>query len=223
MELFPIHSGELLGRLPARGEAVSRIGRRHAGLTETGPGCGYPERRLSGARGRTQGGAMRGSWLRNQAVLAAALALAAAARAAAEPAAEAAPAASAPPAASAGNAVALDQLLTLPTTRTYSVERKGGLTRGEWRTRYGEVNADLAKERAALEAAEAKLDTAAGGQWKVNPIPGADASGGPESPLDFQLRSELRKHREEIERLERKLRQLDIEANLAGVPEDWKS
>jgi hypothetical protein len=117
--------------------------------------------------------------------------------------------------------VALDQLLTLPTDRSYSVERKGGMTRGEWRNRYGEVRGDLAKERAALEATQGKLEDAGGGQWSVNPIPGAESDAS-RSPIDFQLRTELRKHREEIDRLERKLRQLDIEANLAGVPEDWR-
>ncbi len=121
------------------------------------------------------------------------------------------------------DAVRLDQLLTLPSSRTYSVERKGGLTRGEWRARYAEVRADLQKERDALEVAEAKLDGSGGAQWKVNPIPGADTSDSPEAPLDFQLRSELRRHREEIERLEQKVRQLDIEANLAGVPDDWRA
>jgi hypothetical protein len=117
--------------------------------------------------------------------------------------------------------IALDQLLTLPQDRTYAVERKGGFTRGEWRTRYGEVRADLEKERAALEATQVKLEDAGGGQWSVSPIPGADTDPS-QSPVDFQLRTELRKHREEIERLERKLRQLDIEANLAGVPEEWQ-
>ncbi len=117
--------------------------------------------------------------------------------------------------------VALDQLLTLPSDRTYSVERKGGQTRGEWRARYAEVRTDLQQERTALEATEAKLDEAGGGQWSVNPIPGAETDSS-RSPIDFQLRTELRKHREEIERLERKVRQLDIQANLAGVPEDWR-
>jgi hypothetical protein len=117
--------------------------------------------------------------------------------------------------------VALDQLLTLPSDRTYSVERKGGLTRGEWRTRYGEVRGDLQKERGALEEAEGKLEDAGGGQWSVNPIPGSESDTS-RSPIDFQLRTQLRKHREEIDRLERKLRQLDIEANLAGVPEEWR-
>lgn len=117
--------------------------------------------------------------------------------------------------------VALDQLLTLPSNRTYSVERKGGLTRGEWRTRYGEVRSDLQKERDGLEATQVKLEDAGGGQWSVNPIPGVESDTS-RSPIDFQLRTELRRHREEIERLERKLRQLDIEANLAGAPEEWR-
>ena len=121
----------------------------------------------------------------------------------------------------AGTGVALDQLLTLPSNRSYTVERKGGLTRGEWRTRYGEVRGDLAKERAAYEETQGKLEDAAGGQWSVNPIPGAEQDTS-KNPVDFQLRTQLRRHREEIDRLERKLRQLDIEANLAGVPEEWR-
>jgi len=117
--------------------------------------------------------------------------------------------------------VALDQLLTLPSNRTYSVERKGGLTRSEWRSRYGEVRGDLQKERDALEETQGKLEDAGGGQWSVNPIPGSDTDTS-RSPIDFQLRTQLRKQREEIDRLERKVRQLDIEANLAGVPEEWR-
>lgn len=117
--------------------------------------------------------------------------------------------------------VALDQLLTLPADRTYSVEKKGGLTRGEWRTRYNEVRGDLEKERAAFEETQVKLEDAAGGAWSVNPIPGAEQDTS-RNPVDFQLRTQLRRHRQEIDRLERKLRQLDIEANLAGVPEAWR-
>jgi hypothetical protein len=133
-----------------------------------------------------------------------------------------APAEAAAPAPAGTSGVALDQLLTLPTDRTYSVERKGGMTRGEWRSRYGEVRGELQKERTALEATQGKLEDASGGQWSVNPIPGGETDSS-RSPIDFQLRTELRRHREEIDRLERKLRQLDIEANLAGVPEAWRS
>ena len=118
--------------------------------------------------------------------------------------------------------VALDQLLTLPQDRTYSVEKKGGLTRGEWRARYGEVRAEVQKQRGALEQTERKMEDVGGGQWSVNPIPGSDSDSS-RSPIDFQLRSELRRQRAELERLERKLRQLDIEADLAGAPDEWRS
>jgi hypothetical protein len=167
---------------------------------------------------------MRRTWLGGWAVLLLSPAWAGVATAEEQPAPapEAAPApAGAPAEQPPATAVALDQLLTLPSDRTYSVEKKGGLTRGEWRARYGEVRGELQKERAAYEETQVKLEDAAGGQWSVNPIPGAEQDTS-RNPVDFQLRTQLRRHREEIDRLERKLRQLDIEANLAGVPEEWR-
>jgi hypothetical protein len=85
------------------------------------------------------------------------------------------------------------------------------------------VREALDQERTALRDAEAKLEGVAQSKdpWQVAPpLPGAASS--PEAPLDFQLRQELRRHREEVERLEGRLRELEIEANLAGVPEDWR-
>jgi hypothetical protein len=38
----------------------------------------------------------------------------------------------------------------------------------------------------------------------------------PDAPLDYELRGSIRRHKSEIERLEHKLKQLEIEANLAG-------
>ena len=58
--------------------------------------------------------------------------------------------------------------------------------------------------------------------WLVGPpMPGMsrDAS---EAPLDFRIRQAISRHRQEIERLERQLRELEVEANLAAVPEDWR-
>jgi hypothetical protein len=78
-------------------------------------------------------------------------------------------------------------------------------------------------ERRGLKEAEAKLDETAGSasNWQVAPIPGMQPS--PDAPLDYELRGSIRRHKSEIERLERKLKQLEIEANLAGVPPDWRS
>src|SRR5262245_13111471 len=117
----------------------------------------------------------------------------------------------------------LDQLLKLPPGQNYGVDRRGGLSRGEWHTRFTEVQDGLAKERKDLAEAEAKLDQTAGtaSNWQMAPVPGLQPS--PDAPLDYQLRVEIRRHKSEIERLERKLKQLEIEANLAGVPEEWRS
>ena len=117
----------------------------------------------------------------------------------------------------------LDRLLTLPGGQNYGVDRRGGLSRGEWRTRFVEVQDALTKEQQALKEAEGRMDEVAGSSstWQVAPVPGMQPS--PDAPLDYQLRVEIRRHKSEIERLERKLKQLEIEANLAGVPEEWRS
>jgi hypothetical protein len=117
----------------------------------------------------------------------------------------------------------LDRLLKLPESGSYGVDRRGGLTRGEWRTRFLEVRKSLDAEKEALVASQAKLDDVAGSasNWQVAPVPGLEPS--PDAPLDYQLRVEIRRHKSEIQRLERKLRELEIEANLAGVPEEWRS
>ena len=147
------------------------------------------------------------------ALLCVGLALAASGGRAEEPSAE-------PPAAEPAD---LDRLLKLPQDQSYGVDRRGGLSRGEWRTRFLEVRTSLDSERKALADAQRKLDEVAGtaSNWQMAPIPGMEAS--PDAPLDYQLRLQIRRHRSEIDRLDKKLRELEIEANLAGVPDDWRS
>ncbi len=117
----------------------------------------------------------------------------------------------------------LDRLLKLPESGSYGVDRRGGLTRGEWRTRFLGVRKSLDTEKEALALSQSKLDDIAGSasNWQVAPVPGLEPS--PDAPLDYQLRVEIRRHKSEIQRLERKLRELEIEANLAGVPQEWRS
>lgn len=134
--------------------------------------------------------------------------------------AEEAPAADAPPQHQPAD---LDRLLKLPVGQSYGVDRRGGLSRGEWRARFVKIQDSLGNERKALGEAEAKLDEAAGNasDWQIAPVPGMQPS--PDAPLDYQLRVAIRRHKSEIERLERKLKELEIEANLAGVPSEWRS
>ena len=119
--------------------------------------------------------------------------------------------------------VSLDRLLRLPDSLDVSVERRGGSTRGEWRSRFEAARAAIENERAALALAQAELDEVAStSAWQVGPpIPGSNANPD-QTPLDFRLRQEIRRHRDEIERLERQLRALEVEANLAEVPADWR-
>lgn len=115
--------------------------------------------------------------------------------------------------------VSLDRLLKLPSSTDYQVERRAGLTRGEWRARFERLDAALAEEKKGLASAQAELDRVAGSadQWLVGP-PGMTNT---DAPLDYRLRQEISRRKQEIERLETQRRELEVEANLAAVPADW--
>ncbi len=119
--------------------------------------------------------------------------------------------------------VGLDRLLELPGGRTYEIEKKGGRTPSEWRKRFTQVRESLALEEKALEDSERELEEIAASTepWQIAPpIPGATTV---DAPLDYRLRQEIRRHRSEIERLEARLQNLEVEADLASVPPEWRS
>lgn len=135
------------------------------------------------------------------------------------------PARGAPPGAGAP-VLDFDALLRLPEGRTYTVERRGGLTSGEWKARFAAAHGAIADERRALRDAETRLETTAeeNATWQVAPpLPGQEQVGPGDNTIDYNLRQSIRRHRIEIERLERELREVEIEANLAGVPEAWRT
>jgi hypothetical protein len=115
----------------------------------------------------------------------------------------------------------LDSLLTLPKSMQYDIEKKGGATRGEWRERFVALRGELARERELLESAKLSLEKAASGAdaWTFSP---AGIGNVTDSPVDYKLREKIRHGEAEVARLEHGLRELEVEANLAGVPEDWR-
>ena len=119
--------------------------------------------------------------------------------------------------------VTLDQLLTLPSALPVESGQRGGLTRAEWSGRFTEAEAELEKAKADLDDSLDRLSELVGktSNWKVT-APGAQAGAGDNSPVDYGLRQEIQRNREDVARTERKLRDLSIEANLAGVPENWR-
>ncbi len=120
--------------------------------------------------------------------------------------------------------VALDQLLELPPSFEIKAPRPGGATRAEWRDRFGAAHAEDAAAKEALKQAMGKLEGLASQRSNWNVLsPGAEAPQDGDMPLDYALKQEIRGYREEVERAERGLRELGVEANLAGVPEEWHS
>jgi len=129
-----------------------------------------------------------------------------------------------------GDAVPLGQLLKLPAGAPVgaSIEKRGGSTRAEWEQRFRKVRADHEQAETRLAATRAELEKKAasegGGQWRVSApgLGGIGPSEGNESPLDYRLTQELRRNRDELAHSERRIQDLEVEANLAGVPPEWR-
>jgi hypothetical protein len=121
--------------------------------------------------------------------------------------------------------VPLERLLKLPgsVVAPPAEPRRGGKTRAEWQARFAQARANLETARKALDDARKELEDVAPDQaWSMT-APGLPVNTGPsETSIDFRLRQEIRRQREEVDRAERVLDEIGIEANLAEVPEDWR-
>jgi hypothetical protein len=125
--------------------------------------------------------------------------------------------------------VPLDQLLRLPTSApvSASIEKRGGSTKAEWEARFRKARKELESAEAALAETRKELEELAGesgGQWKMSApgLGGGGATDPTDTPLDYRLSQDLRRQREEVERTRQQLHELTTEADLAGVPEDWR-
>ena len=117
----------------------------------------------------------------------------------------------------------LEHLLKLPDADYGGFEKKGGATRSEWRARFLEARSSLDAAQAALAKAEHSLSSSAGDSkaWTFTP-PGLPAGTSVDESEDAQLRQEVKKDRAEVDRAQARLRELEVQANLAGVPDDWR-
>jgi len=120
--------------------------------------------------------------------------------------------------------VNLGQLLRLPDSyHQRQTESRRGMNQFAWESRFEVVRLDLSTAQGALEKAQTELGEVAddSSQWSVA-APGTTPN--PENtPLSYKLRQEIRRQREEVKRTERNLRALEIEADLAEVPVDWRA
>ena len=118
--------------------------------------------------------------------------------------------------------VALDALVKLPSrTPRIDAPQRGGATQREWLERFDVARSDLARAKQRIEATQAELEQLASASqtWQVA-APGGQP-GGDNGPLSFRLRQQIRNDREEVEKAERNLTELRVEAELADVPPEW--
>jgi hypothetical protein len=123
--------------------------------------------------------------------------------------------------------VDLERLLQLPTSLDLEPAARGSANKAEWRERFDTAHSELVAARKALAETQAKLAEVAGSSsaWQMGApgLGGVDPGrGSRDNPLDFDLSAEMRRNREEVARAERRLAELEIEANLASVPPDWR-
>ena len=122
--------------------------------------------------------------------------------------------------------VDLDRLLQLPDSYRERVQGSPGRAHGPdvWRLRFAAADRAVSEARQDLANAQAALGKLAGetSDWQLS-APGLAAGGDREnSPLSFRLREQIRKRKQELQDAERGRLDLEVEANLAGVPKGWR-
>ena len=94
----------------------------------------------------------------------------------------------------------------------------GARNQQEWSDAFEHARLEVAVLETRIEVAQEKLRKASSGNWSYSPMGG----GPPTDPEVLRLRAELRRDRQSLETARRRLRDLDVEASLAGVPESWR-
>lgn len=119
--------------------------------------------------------------------------------------------------------VSLDKLLTLPGSSSYNIERRAGASAVEWRERFTELRTLLEDEKDALKKDEEELAEVAGAKsaWKFT-APGMAGAAAGDTTYHYELRTKVHRSRAKVKQIEYQLRELEIEANLAGVPQEWR-
>jgi len=113
---------------------------------------------------------------------------------------------------------ALDRLLRVPSVDAPQSELHGGRSRRTWVESFSKAEAEVAELEQRISETQAALRARTAGDWAYTPQ-GASA---PSDPDVLKLRADLRRDRQSLEAARTRLRDLEVEASLAGVPEGWR-
>ena len=112
----------------------------------------------------------------------------------------------------------LERLLRPPRVAGPPLERPGGKDRDTWTAEFSRLRAEVTELEGQIARAQDQIREAAPDDWSFSPTGG----GMPSDPAVLRLRAQLRRDRQSLEAARQRLRDLDVEASLAGVPEGWK-
>jgi len=93
----------------------------------------------------------------------------------------------------------------------------GGRDEKGWQAEFKRARQEVSDLEGKIEAEQNKMRNISGGDWQYTP-----AGGEATDPEVLKLRATLKRDRQSLEASRQRLRDLDVEASLAGVPEDWK-
>jgi hypothetical protein len=113
--------------------------------------------------------------------------------------------------------LSLDRLLNPGVVRAQPTGNYGGRDQKAWQEEFRRAREEVSDLEGKVEAGQKHLRSASGGEWNYTP-----AGGEATDPEVLKLRAQLRRDRASLETSRQRLRDLDVEASLAGVPEDWR-
>lgn len=124
----------------------------------------------------------------------------------------------APPTQSPPQKLDLERLLRPRTPAAVGTEQTfGGKDRAAWEEQFKKARAEVTDLEGKVDFTQDRLRQAAAGDWNYSP-----AGGEATDPEILKLRAQLRRDRQSLEAARQRLRDLQVEASLAGVPEDWR-
>ena len=114
--------------------------------------------------------------------------------------------------------LSLDRLLRVPPPLVESSALRGDKDRERWQQEFTTVRAEIAELEEEIRKTQDELRASSGGDWQFSPT-----GGGPtQDPEVLKLSSTLRRDRQSLRAARQRLRELEVEASLAEVPDFWR-
>ncbi len=114
--------------------------------------------------------------------------------------------------------LSLDSILS-PRQKNWEAKpaRRGGRNRETWRRDFENARSEVTQLDGQVAGLQEKLRDASAGEWSYAPVGAGEAS----DPEVLKLRAQLKRDRSSLATAHSRLRELEVEASLAEVPDHW--